>query len=153
MIRALASSAVDGGFGPRSCQTDDNKIGICCFSVMNAVISRKRKDWLGRNQNNVHDWSDMSTRVYCCFSELALLKYKADHIIILLKLTCSRHDIAEKKCRFGVKQQSLTHYIFNLTVERNGNLKINTIYLDKMVHMIQGIGKNTQYLLLSWNSF
>jgi hypothetical protein len=45
----------------RSCQTKEYKIGICCFSAKNAALRRKRKDWLARNQENVSDWSDMST--------------------------------------------------------------------------------------------
>jgi hypothetical protein len=27
-----------------------------------AALRRKTKDWLARNQNNVSEWSDMSTR-------------------------------------------------------------------------------------------
>ena len=38
----------------------DYKIGICCFSAKYAALRRKSKDWLGRNQNNVSKWSDMS---------------------------------------------------------------------------------------------
>jgi hypothetical protein len=41
MVSVAASSAVDRGFEPQSCKT---------------------KDWLVRNQNNVSEWSDMSTR-------------------------------------------------------------------------------------------
>jgi hypothetical protein len=33
MVSMLDSSAVDHGFEPRSGQTKDNKIGICCFSA------------------------------------------------------------------------------------------------------------------------
>ena len=33
MVSVLASSAVDIGFKPRSGQTKDYKIGICCFSA------------------------------------------------------------------------------------------------------------------------
>ena len=62
MVRALASSAVDRGFDPRPAQTKDYKIGICCFSAKHTALRRKSKDWLARNQNNVSDWSDMSTR-------------------------------------------------------------------------------------------
>jgi len=43
-------------------QTKDYKIGIWCFSVKHAALRRKIKDWLARNQNNVSEWSDMSTR-------------------------------------------------------------------------------------------
>ena len=62
MASVLASSAVDRGFEPRSGQTKDYKIGICCFSAKHAVLRRKSKDWLARNQNNVSEWNDMFTR-------------------------------------------------------------------------------------------
>jgi hypothetical protein len=62
MVKVLVSSAVDRGFEPRSGQTKDYKIGICCFSAKHAALRRKSKDWLARNQNNVSEWSDMSTR-------------------------------------------------------------------------------------------
>jgi len=56
----LASSAVDRGFEPRSGQTKDYKIGICCFSAKHAAIRRKSKDWFARNQDNVSEWDDTS---------------------------------------------------------------------------------------------
>jgi hypothetical protein len=62
MVSVLTSSAVDRGIEPRSSQTRDYKIGICCFSAKYAALRRKSKDWLDRNQNNVSEWSDMSTR-------------------------------------------------------------------------------------------
>ena len=61
MISVLHSSAVDCGFEPRSGKTKDYKIGMCCFSAKHATLRRKGKDWLARNQNNVTEWSDMST--------------------------------------------------------------------------------------------
>jgi hypothetical protein len=73
MVSVLASSALDREFEPRSGQTKDNKIGICCFSAKYAVLRRKSKYWLARNQNNLSEWSDMSTRGLL-FNELALLK-------------------------------------------------------------------------------
>jgi len=36
---------------------------MCCFSGRNAVLRRKSKDWLARNQNNVPDRSDPRTVV------------------------------------------------------------------------------------------
>ena len=60
MVSVLASRVVDRGFEPRSGQTKDYKIGICCFSAKHAALSRKSKDWLARNQNNVSKWSDIS---------------------------------------------------------------------------------------------
>jgi hypothetical protein len=62
MVSVLASSVVDHGLKCRSGQAKDYKIGICCFSVKHAALGRKSKDWLARNQNNVSEWSDMSTR-------------------------------------------------------------------------------------------
>ena len=53
MVSMLSSSAVDRGFEPRSGQTKDYKIGICCFSCKHAALRRKIKDWLAQNQDNV----------------------------------------------------------------------------------------------------
>ena len=61
MVSVLASSAVDRGFEPRSDQTKDYQIGICCFSAKHAALGRKSKDWLARYQNNVSEWGKMST--------------------------------------------------------------------------------------------
>ena len=62
MVSVLASSAVDCGLEPRSGQTKDYKIGIWCFSTKPAALRRKSKHWLTQNQNNVTEWSDMSTQ-------------------------------------------------------------------------------------------
>jgi hypothetical protein len=35
-------------------------ICICCFSAKHAVLKRKSKDWLARNQDNMSEWGDMS---------------------------------------------------------------------------------------------
>jgi hypothetical protein len=39
MVSVLTSSAVDRGFEPRSGQTKDYKIGICCFSTKYAALN------------------------------------------------------------------------------------------------------------------
>ena len=62
MVSVLASSVVDHGFEPRSGQTKDYKIGMCCFSAKYAALRSKSKDWLARDQNNVSEWGDMSIR-------------------------------------------------------------------------------------------
>jgi hypothetical protein len=62
MVSVLASSVVDRGVEPRLGQTKDYKIGICYFSAKHAALRRKSKDSLPRNQNNVSELSDMSTR-------------------------------------------------------------------------------------------
>ena len=41
-------------------KTNDYEISICCFSTKHAVLRRKSKDWLARNQDNVSEWGDMS---------------------------------------------------------------------------------------------
>ena len=62
MVSVLTSSAIDHEFEPRSGQTKDYKIGMCSFSAKHTALKRKSKDWLTRNQKNVSEWSDMSTR-------------------------------------------------------------------------------------------
>ena len=62
MVSVFDSSAIERGFEPRSGQTKDYKIGICCFSAKYAALRRKSKDWLARNQDNVSEWVDMSVR-------------------------------------------------------------------------------------------
>jgi hypothetical protein len=62
MVSVLASSTVDRGIEPRSGQTKDYKIAMCCLSAKHTTLRRKSKDWLARNQNNVSEWSYMSTR-------------------------------------------------------------------------------------------
>jgi hypothetical protein len=62
MVSVLASSVVDRWFESRSGQTKDYNIGMCCFYAKHAALSRKGKDWLTRNQNNVSEWSDISIR-------------------------------------------------------------------------------------------
>jgi hypothetical protein len=93
MISMLVLSAVDRGFEPWSSQTKDYEIGICCFSAKHTALRRKSKDWLARNQNNVSEWSDMSTRglMFQWASTIkiqlsVLVENKADLIIISLKI-------------------------------------------------------------------
>jgi hypothetical protein len=66
MISVLVSSAVDGGFEPRSDHNKDLKIGMCCFSAKHAAIRRMSKDWFARNHSNVSEWCEMFTRGLLC---------------------------------------------------------------------------------------
>jgi hypothetical protein len=61
MVSVLGLSAVDRGCEPRSGQTKDYNIGMCCFSANHAYLRKERKHWLARNQDNVSEWCDMST--------------------------------------------------------------------------------------------
>ena len=45
MVTVIASNAVDHGFEPRSRQTKNYKIGICCFSAKHTILRSKSKDW------------------------------------------------------------------------------------------------------------
>jgi hypothetical protein len=56
----LAPCVVNRGFEPRSDQTKDYDIGICCFSAKHAAFRRKSKDWFSWNQNDVSEWRHMS---------------------------------------------------------------------------------------------
>ena len=54
------------GSEPRSGQTKDYEIGICCSSSKLAALRRKIKDWkwLARNQDNVFECGDMSILLF-----------------------------------------------------------------------------------------
>jgi hypothetical protein len=70
MISVVSWSAIDRGLETRSGQT---------------------KRWLVQNQNNLSEWSDMSTR-----RQLTSVLVKCKEGIISSNVTCSRHDIADK---------------------------------------------------------
>jgi hypothetical protein len=56
----LFFSTVDHEFeyGPLKPKTE---ISICCFSTKDAALRNKSKDGLTQYQDNVYEWSDMST--------------------------------------------------------------------------------------------
>ena len=60
-VRTSSACVLDHGFEPRSGQTKDYKIGMCCFFAKHTTLRRKSKYRLARNENNVPGWSDMST--------------------------------------------------------------------------------------------
>ena len=62
MVSLPVLSSVDHGFDPRSGQTKDFEIGICCFSAKHTAVRRTSKDWLAQNQDNVSEWDAMSVR-------------------------------------------------------------------------------------------
>ena len=61
MVRVLTSSTVERGFEPNSGLTTDYKIDICLFSTKQPALSSKSKNQLARNQDNVFEWSHIST--------------------------------------------------------------------------------------------
>ena len=75
MVIVLASSVVDSGFEPRSSQTIDYEIGICCFSAEHTALRRRSKDWLARLGIRVMCQSGVTClSADCCFNELVLSK-------------------------------------------------------------------------------
>jgi len=108
----------------------DYTICICCFSARNAELRRKNKDWLVRNQDNVSKWGDTFIRGLL-FQWASTIKNPTKRVGLvqsgphhhfkkksnsacwsrtkrtssssLWKLTCSRHDIAEKLPNWRLK--------------------------------------------------
>ena len=79
MVSVLASGVVDRGFKPQSGQTKNYKIGICCFSDKQTALKRKGKDLFYYKDPIQH--VDLTQN---------------GHHHLLIKLTCSRNDMAEK---------------------------------------------------------
>lgn len=69
-VSVLTSNAVDRGHesggGQGWGQTKDNEYGICCFFVEQAALRSKKKTNLPRNQDNMSEWSNVSTGVLLC---------------------------------------------------------------------------------------
>ena len=61
MVSVLDSRVVDRRIELRSGQPKHYEISVCYFSEKHTPLRRKSKDWSARNQNNVSEWSDMST--------------------------------------------------------------------------------------------
>ena len=105
MVSVLASSAVDRGFEPRSGQTKDYQICICCISHTHAVFKSKSKDVLARNQYNVSEWSDMFTCVRASVSQhykiptkhVGLVQSRHHRIVMQLALQLRTSSIREIK--------------------------------------------------------
>jgi hypothetical protein len=56
----LTSSVLDHGFEPQSGQTQGYKIGNGCFSTKQTALKSENEHCM--NQDNVSEWSGMSTR-------------------------------------------------------------------------------------------
>jgi hypothetical protein len=82
MVSVLTSSAIDRGSEPRSGQTKNYKIGICCFTAKYAAL-RRRTVWLGIRIMSVSEWNDVSTcgRLF--------------HIIFVTPLSVSLHNLLD----------------------------------------------------------
>ena len=113
MVSMLTSSAGDHGFEPQSGQTKDYKIGICCSSAKHTSLRSKSKDWLAWNQNNVsrverhvYPWTVVSVSKKS--NSAGWSRTKRTSSSSHWKLTCSRHDIAEKLLSSLNNNHSLT---------------------------------------------
>jgi hypothetical protein len=61
MVSMLASSAVVRGFEPKSGQTKNYKVGICCYYAKHVAFRSNGNYWLARDQDDVSKWINMST--------------------------------------------------------------------------------------------
>jgi hypothetical protein len=61
MVSVLAWRVIDRWYEDWSGQTKDYKNGISCLIAKYASLKSKDNDWLTQNQDNVSQWSDMST--------------------------------------------------------------------------------------------
>ena len=107
MVSMLPSSAGDRGFESRSGETKDYTIGICCFPAKHAVLRRKGKDWLARNQDNVSEWATCLL-ADCRLSKLTLLK---SYIIIIIIISLKINLFSHWYNWVSVRQQSVTHLL------------------------------------------
>ena len=73
MVSVLSSGAIDQGFEPRSGQTKDYKIGICCFYAKLAAFMRKT-GWLGIRV--MFPSGATCLPIDSCFKELAMIYLK-----------------------------------------------------------------------------
>jgi hypothetical protein len=75
----IAPSVVDRGIEPRSGETKDYEICICCFSAKHVAFLDYSKDLLAQNQDNVSEWNNMSAR-RLFHDELTLLNLTINHL-------------------------------------------------------------------------
>jgi hypothetical protein len=63
MVSVLHLSVVDLGLETWLVQTNDYKTDICCLFTKHVALRSKSKDRLAQNQDNVSEWTYMSTQV------------------------------------------------------------------------------------------
>ena len=86
---------VDRGFEHRPVKPKDYTIDICYLSAKPAGRSRNTKDWLVRNQNNVSEWSDMSTLRFSVCSARKHYKNQLQKRVDLVQSGYNRHIIEQ----------------------------------------------------------
>ena len=76
MFGVLASGALDHRIKSRSGQAKYNKTGCGCFPACSTKEQdKKKKKMLARNQDNVSEWSNMSTQLlFQCASTITIQK-------------------------------------------------------------------------------
>ena len=81
----------------REVYAKDYSLHICCFSTKHIELKSKSKDWLTRNQDDVSNWSSMSTwgPLFRWFSP------------IKIELDRSCHDKAKNNCSHSDQQHWL----------------------------------------------
>jgi len=138
---------MNGVFASCSGQTKDYKIGIRCFSAKHAVLRRKRKYWLARNQNNVFRVGrqvNLRTAVSACSS-----RSKRTSSSSHWKLTCSRHDIAEIMLNWRIITITHSNCLVRFTIDKTEILLKVTLNTVTQLHNINIL--NSAYVSLLSN--
>ena len=112
-------------------------MGICCFSAKHTTLWNKGKDWLSRNQNNVSEWSDMSTnRMLFHWASTITMNFKAclsctkwiplsSHRNII----CSHYDIAKNIAELSLNNiHHLFINFFNILESRDISLILTSTF-------------------------
>ena len=160
-VMVIVSSLVDRVFEPRSGQTKDYEIDICCcFSTNHAAFRRKSKDWLARNQDNVSSWCNMSIRgllfqwVTTIKMQLSVLvEYKADLIIISLKINLFSSWYSWKIAAMAItNNHSLTYSNWNFVPGKtNIFIAIIMMFVLSIIHNSQEVDKNIYLTLYTFS--
>ena len=115
-VSVLASRVVDRGFKPRSGQTKDYEIGICCICSKHSALRRKGKYWFARNQIMCPSGATCLSTDCCEVAQsnptkrVDLVHSRPHHLIDNYLLA----TLLLKNCWVGVKEQSLTHSLSNI---------------------------------------
>jgi hypothetical protein len=137
---------------------------------MHVASSRKSKDWLALNQDNVSKWGDMSisgllfqwaTTIKIQLSVLVYTQYKADFIIISLKINLISPWYSWKIAEIVLNNNhplpfiKLTSVIMNLIwLKRHINPSVEDFFkpmLQLLLHYVENAQENKENTILSYN--
>jgi hypothetical protein len=83
---------VISGFEPRSGQTKDCKIGMCCFTAKHAALRRTSKDWLARNQDRG------IILIQTAWTHKIIVKLCIYHVLLYMRIVLNLHVVYGPNC-------------------------------------------------------